>query len=179
MLVFLSLGIVGAVALIICLLLDGILDVFDFGGDGPLSLTTISAFISIFGFSALSASALGLGTGGSLISGAAAGLIGATASFWLTRALKGMEANGHEESSLAGLYGTVTTPIPEGRLGEISVLKSGERLHISARSATAVGRGKRVLIESVISSSSVFVVDPEAEQAEAAKSSFEDQGDFD
>lgn len=157
MLTFLILGIVGAIFLLLSFLLDGLFDVFDFGGDGPLSLTTISAFISIFGFSALSASAMGFNANAASIAGALVGVLGATGSFWMTRSMKRMESHGHEESSLAGYEGVITIPIPANGLGEVAVFKSGERLHMAARSSDPIGIGTQVLVESVISSSSVLV----------------------
>lgn len=180
MLTFLILGIVGAVFLLLSFLLDGLFDAFDFGGDGPLSLTTISAFVSIFGFSALSASALGLNANGAAIAGVLVGLLGATGSFWMTRSMKRMESNGHEESGLAGYAGIVTIPIPANGLGEVAISKSGERLHMAARAAEPLSTGTLVLVESVISSSSVFVaiqdkVDPER----SGRSSMESTGDLD
>lgn len=185
MLTFLLLGVVGAVLLLLSFLLDGIFDAFDFGGDGPLSLTTISAFVSVFGFSALAASSFGMGANGSAIVGTIVGFIGATGSFWMTRSMKNMESNGHEESSLAGLYGVVTIPIPEGGLGEVAITKSGERLHMAARARAPIPTGEKVLVESVISSGSVFValpaaVVPEDEQPQkSARSSMESSGDHD
>lgn len=156
MLTFLVLGIVGALLLLISFVLDGLFDAFDFG-DGPLSLTTIAAFISVFGFSALAASAMGLNGNGASIVGALVGLLGATGSFWMTRSLKRMESDGHEESSFVGLQAIVTIPIPANGLGEVAISKAGERLVMAARSALPVGTGERVLVEAVISSGSVLV----------------------
>jgi membrane protein implicated in regulation of membrane protease activity len=157
MLTFLALGTVGAVVLLISLLLDGIFEALDFG-DGPLSLTTLAAFISVFGFSALTASALGLSPGGSTLVGALTGLIGAGSSFLMTRSMKRMEANGHEESSFVGLSGIVTIPIPPGGLGEVAISKAGERLIVSARSESPIAAGQRVIVQDVISSNSVAVI---------------------
>lgn len=185
MLAFLCLGVIGAVLLIISFILDGIFDAFDFGGDGPLSLTTIAAFVSIFGFSALAASSSGLNSNWASLVGAAVGVAGSAGAFVLTRSMKNIEAPSREESSLAGLYGIVTTPIPSGGLGEVAIMQSGDRIHMSARAEGPVPTGKKVLIESVISSGSVFVSIPAQSDAPVKdpdrvyRSSMETGADFD
>lgn len=156
MLTFLVIGLIGAGVLLLSFLLDGILDLFDFA-DGPLSLTTISAFTAVFGFSALTASSLGLGGGLSSAVGVVIGLLGAAGSIWITRALKRMDSSGHEESTFVGLTGTVTIAIPTGGLGEVAIQKAGDRLIVTARADRPMAVGKKVLVKSVLSANSVFV----------------------
>jgi len=157
MLAFLAIGIFGVAVLLLSLLLDGIFDLFEFG-DGPLSLTTISAFISVFGFSALTASSLGLGPTGSAFVGIAIGFLAGFAAYLITRSLKGMEAQGHEESSFVSRSAVVTIPIPVDGFGEVAFTKGGDRITVSARASEPIPSGESVRIAAVLSSSSVLVV---------------------
>lgn len=166
MLAFLTVGLLGLAVLLVSLLLDGIFDLFEFG-DGPLSLTTISAFISFFGFSGLTASQLGLGPTGASFVALAGGFLAGLAAWFITRSLKGMEAQGHEENSFAGRTAVVTIPIPEDGFGEVAFTKSGDRITTAARAAGSIPSGERVRIETVLSSSSVFVTPVNAEPADA------------
>jgi len=170
MLAFLVVGIVGAAVLLVSLVFDGIFDLFEFG-DGPLSLTTISAFISMFGFSALTASSLGVRATSSAFVGIAVGFLAAMAAYLITRSLKGMEAEGHDENSFTGRSAVVTIPIPADGYGEIAFTKSGDRITRAARSAEPLEGGERVRIETLLSSSSVFVVPLSPKQSQAEEGS--------
>jgi len=163
MVVFLALGVLGVALLVISMLLDGLFDIFEFG-DGPLSLTTISAFVSLFGFGGLTASASGLGSTASTFVGVAVGLLAAIAAYFITRSLKSMEGQGHEESSFSGRTAVVTIPIPVDGYGEIAFTKGGDRITRAARAHEPLASGVRVRIDTVLSSSSVLVV-PEGQES--------------
>jgi len=155
--IFLIIGIVGALLLLVSVLLDGIFEFFDFG-DGPLSLTTIAAFTSIFGFAAFAATGAGLSTGASATIGAVAGLIGGLAAWWLSRLIRGAESNAAvSEGDLVGSEASVVLAIPAGGLGEVALVRHGERVSLSASADIAIARGARVRIAQTLTSTSVRV----------------------
>lgn len=155
--IFLVIGIVGGVLLLISLLLDGIFDAFDFG-DGPLSLTTIAAFTSIFGFTAFAGVGAGMATPIASVMGAAAGLLGGAAAWWLTRLIRGSESTtALSDDDLVGSVGAVVLPIPAGGLGEIAITRHGERVSLSATADAPIERGTQIRIVQTVTSTSVRV----------------------
>lgn len=123
--VFLVIGIVGALLLLISLVLDGVFDVLDFG-DGPLSLTTIAAFTSIFGFAAFATIGAGASTGVAGLVGAASGVVGGAVAWWLSRAIRNAESNTSVTAGeLVGAEASVVLAIPAGGLGEVALLRHG------------------------------------------------------
>lgn len=156
--VFLLIGIAGAVLLLISLLLDGIFDAFDFG-DGPLSLTTISAFTAIFGFSAFALVGAGVAPPLAGTLGAVAGMIGGGLAWWLSRFVRSAESSTAVSSGeLAGLEASVVLAIPGGsRFGEIALTRHGERVSLSACAKLPLERGARVRIVESLTPTSVLV----------------------
>lgn len=155
--IFLVIGIVGGVLLLVSLLLDGIFDAFDFG-DGPLSLTTIAAFTAIFGFTSFASVGAGMPTSAAAVVGALAGLVGGLAAWWLSRFIRSAESNtAVSGSDLVGAEGAVVLAIPAGGLGEVAVIRNGERISLSATAAAPVARGSAVRVIQTITSTSVRV----------------------
>lgn len=156
--IFLLIGIIGAVLLLISLLLDGVFDFFDFG-DGPLSLTTIAAFTTIFGFASFGFVGAGLSTQLAALFGAGAGVIGGAVSWWLARTLRDDTSNtAVSTTTLVGSEAHVVLAIPGGSgVGEISLSRHGERLSLTATSAEPVLRGEQVKIVATLTPTSVVV----------------------
>lgn len=157
--IFLVIGIVGAVLLIVSVLLDGIFDLFDFG-DGPLSLTTIAAFTAIFGFAAFGTVGAGASTGVAAVVGAVAGVVGGAAAWWLSRLIRSAESTTTVSSDeLVGSEASVVLSIPAGGLGEVALVRHGERISLAASTPaeTAIPRGSRVRIVQTLTSTSVLV----------------------
>ena len=155
--VFLIIGIVGGLLLLVSLVLDGIFDAFDFG-DGPLSLTTIAAFTAIFGFTAFASVGAGMSTPVAAVVGALAGVVGGAAAFWLSRLIRGAESTTAVSSGdLVGATGAVVLSIPQGGLGEVAVIRNGERISLSATSDEPIPRGAAVRIVHTVTSTSVRV----------------------
>lgn len=155
--VFLIIGIIGAVLLLVSVLLDGLFDVFDFG-DGPLSLTSIAAFGTIFGFAAFGSIGAGASTGAAAAIGSGAGLLGGAAAWWLSRLVRGAESNTSITSDeLVGSEASVVLAIPAGGLGEVALVRHGERISLAATAAHAIPRGTRVRITQTLTASSVSV----------------------
>lgn len=155
--VFLIIGIVGALLLLISLVLDGIFEAFDFG-DGPLSLTTISAFTAIFGFTAFACVGAGLSSPLAGTLGATAGVLGGAAAWWLSRLIRGAESStavtGEE---LVGAQASVVLAIPAGGLGEVALVRHGERVSLAASSDVEIPRGALVRITQTVTATSVRV----------------------
>lgn len=155
--IFLVIGIVGGVLLLLSFILDGIFDAFDFG-DGPLSLTTIAAFTSIFGFTSFALVGAGLSTSLAGGLGAVAGVLGGAAAWWLSRLIRNAESTTSVSSDeLVGAEAGVVLAIPAGGLGEVALVRHGERVSLSATSAVAIPRGSRVIIAQTITATSVRV----------------------
>lgn len=155
--IFLIIGIVGGVLLLLSFVLDGIFDAFDFG-DGPLSLTTIAAFTAIFGFTAFGLVGAGLSAPMAGTFGAAAGVLGGAAAWWLSKMIRSAESStavtGEE---LVGSTASVVLAIPAGGLGEVALVRHGERVSLSATADTAIPRGANVRIAQTITATSVRV----------------------
>lgn len=161
--IFLIIGIVGGLLLVISLVLDGIFDAFDFG-DGPLSLTTIAAFTAIFGFTAFALVGAGLSTPVAGALGALAGVLGGAAAWWLSRMIRSAESTtAISGGDVVGLTASVVLAIPAGGLGEVALVRNGERVSLSASSDIAIPRGTSVRITQSVTATSVRVEPVSAE----------------
>lgn len=155
--IFLIIGVVGGILLLLSLVLDGIFDAFDFG-DGPLSLTTIAAFTAIFGFTAFALVGAGLPTPFAGLLGAVAGVLGGAAAWWLSKVIRSAESStAVSGDELVGSVAGVVLAIPAGGLGEVALVRHGERVSLSATSDTAIARGTQVRIAQTITATSVRV----------------------
>lgn len=155
--VFLIIGIIGAVLLVLSVILDGIFEVFDFG-DGPLSLTTIAAFTAVFGFAAYASIGAGASVTVAGVTGAAAGFAGGAAAWWVSRMVRNAESTtAVTTDELLGSEASVVLAIPANGLGEITLLRHGERVSLAATATEAIQRGARVRISGVLSANSVTV----------------------
>lgn len=155
--VFLIIGIAGGVLLLLSLVLDGVFEAFDFG-DGPLSLTTIAAFTSIFGFAAFASVGAGVSPGLASVIGAVSGVAGGVAAWWLSRLIRSAESTtAISGDELVGSQASVVLGIPAGGLGEVALTRHGERVSLSATSDFAVARGAQVTIDQTLTATSVHV----------------------
>jgi membrane-bound ClpP family serine protease len=154
---FLIIAILGLVVLVLSFLLDGIFEVFDFG-DGPLSLTTIAAFATVFGFTGLIGLSLGLTVQMAALSGALAGFLGGVGAWLLSRSLKNSESTtAISVESLEGREASVIVSIPEDGYGEIAFSQHGIRQTLGARSKEPIATGEKVRILHALSAASVQV----------------------
>lgn len=155
--IFLAIGIVGGVLLILSLVLDGVFESFAFG-DGPLSLTTIAAFTSIFGFTAFASVGAGMDAPVAAVVGAVVGLLGGAAAWWLSRLIRSAESStAVSEDDLIGLEGAVVLAIPESGLGEVALTVHGERVLRSAAADAPLARGVSVRVAQSLTATSVRV----------------------
>jgi len=163
---FLVIGIIGIVLLLISLVLDGIFEAFEFG-DGPLSLTTLAAFATVFGFAGYASMGAGASAVIASFIGAVAGLIGGAMAWWLSRFFQNSDSGvAMEAGTLAGQEAYVSLGIGLGdSLGEIAFSKNGHRHTFAARAAEPIPTGTHVVVLATITNSLVLVtpVKPETD----------------
>jgi len=147
----------GLVLLLVSLLLDDLLESFDFGSEW-ISGTAIGGFLAAFGFvGGLVLTATGsvpAATGGGFVGGlVAGGLAGA-----VTRALSG-KSGGAEftANDYVGQRGVVVTAIGAGSAGEVSLNVGGHPVKVNARCDQPVPHGAPVVVTDAYSATSVHV----------------------
>jgi len=142
---------------LIVLMVIGDID-FDFGLDlfeisifsdaGPLGLKAILAFVSGFGLGGLIAENQDWGIG-PIISGFIFAVLLYLVILIFMRFVYSQRSNTLKHATnLIGQSATVTTQIPKGKPGEISVIdpETGSTINLTARSVKTVTRGSQVLI---------------------------------
>ncbi|GAA3602446.1 hypothetical protein [Microlunatus ginsengisoli] len=159
MLAFLIIGGIGIVLLLIAVIvgdaLGGALDSIGIGADWVTG--AVAGFLGAFGF----AGALALGLTDSTLVAVLVGLVagigfGALAA-WGTRELQRGDDSTVRSAALVGLTGTVISAIPEQGYGEISVVVAGHLTKLNARCAEPVPSGHAVIVDAVLSPTSVSV----------------------
>lgn len=163
---FVIIGVAGVAIVLISLLVGDFLDgLFDFGhfevADGILSTPVLGAFLAAFGAGgALLLRGLEFSLLGASVGGLVAGVVLGGATLALVRTLMHMPTDATPRTSdLVGAIGTVVTRIPDGGLGEISLVSAGQRVKLSARSDAPVASGRQVIVVSVVSPTSVLVTE--------------------
>lgn len=159
---FLVIGAVGLVILVASLILgevfDGLFEGIEAGG--VLSGPVIGSFLAAFGFgAALTLYATNSGTAVGALAGLGSGVAVGGVSMLITRNLMSMPTDEPVRSGdLVGQNATVVTRIPEGGLGEVSLVHRGQLMKMGARANTAISAGSQVTVTAVTSPSSVVVV---------------------
>ena len=163
---FVIIGAVGVGIVVVSLLFGDFLDgVFEFEhfdvGDGVLSTPVIGAFLAAFGAAgALVFQASGTTLLQAVLGGLGSGVVLGGATWGLVRALMNMPTDATPRTSdLVGSIATVVTRIPEGGLGEISVVSAGQRVKLSARADRPIANGSSVVVVDVTSPTSVIVTE--------------------
>lgn len=164
MTVFLVIGIVGTALVVLSLVFgevfEGAFDSLDIdAGSGIFSAPVIGAFLAAGGFGGvLVMSSTNLGLVAGLFGGGAAGLVMGTLALLMTRSLMRMPTDAPVRlGDVIGKAATVVTRIPEGGLGEVSLVHLGQRMKLNARAQVPVPAGTKVVIIAVTSPSSVLV----------------------
>lgn len=164
MTVFLIIGSVGLGIVVLSLvlgdLLEGVFESLDIDvGGGVFSTPVIGSFLGAFGFGgAWLLGATDASTGVASVGGVAAGVALGGAALAITRSLMRMPTDEPVRiSDLVGKAAGVVSAIPANGFGEISLVHQGQRMKLSARAATPVPTGGRVVIVAVYSPSSVMV----------------------
>jgi membrane protein implicated in regulation of membrane protease activity len=153
---FTVLAVTGLLLLLVSVLFDGLLDIFDL--DSPfLSGTALAAFLSGFGFTGMLIPE-SWGTAGVLAAAAVAGLALAAGAGLGIKAMKNTQTDANvSASNVVGSIGTVTSPILVGQYGEVSVTVVGHRMKYNALADEAIARGTSVMVTEQLSGSSVRV----------------------
>lgn len=156
--VFLTIAIVGLIVLVVSVIIDGIFEAFNFG-DGPISLTSIAAFATVFGFGGYAANGAGLSSPASAGVGAILGVLAGALAWWLSSVFQKSESGtAISISGLSGQEAIVTLRIGNGDdMGEIAFIRGGERHTFAARAEESISTGTKVVILSSITDSSVLV----------------------
>lgn len=161
MLAFLIVGGIGVVLLVITLVVGdvfgGVLDVF--GGGADWAVGAVAGFLGAFGF----AGALVLGLTDvmlfAVLAGGLAGLgVGALSAIGTRYLQRGGDDSTVRSASLVGLNGIVVNDIPALGYGEISVVVSGHLTKLNARCPEPLPAGSPVIVDAVLSPTSVSVV---------------------
>ncbi len=165
---FIIVGAVGLAIVVISVLFGDLLDgVFEFEhfelGDGLLSTPVIGAFLAAFGAGgALLLNGLKVPILPAMAGAAVAGLVVGGVTLAVLRSLMHMPTDATPRTGdLVGSMGRVVTRIPDGGLGEITVISAGQRLKLSARSDAPVANGANVIVVDVLSPTSVVVTESE------------------
>lgn len=149
---FITVAIVASVILVISLFFDADL------GDGAFSVTTLAAFVSLFGFGGFLALSMGANDFVSTVIGIGVGLLAALVSVLIMKALKASQSSDSiSTSEILGQKASVSLVIREGRAGEISFLKHGHMQYFTAYADNAIPQGADVIITSILSNDSVKV----------------------
>jgi len=158
-LLFLTIGVVGLVALTASALFDDVLDSV-FGLDVPfLSGHAIAAATAIFGFVAYLTDSAGWGTGATVgtsvvVAVLVGGLLGQ-----LIRVLRRDDTDETPSSStIVGAQGYVTAAIAPGRYGQVALTLFGHPMRYSAMADQPIPTGAPVEVAASLSSTSVRVV---------------------
>jgi hypothetical protein len=162
--VFLAIGAVGLLIVLLSLILgeifDGLFDALDVDtGSGLFSAPVIGSFLAAFGFgAALAMFATGMGALGGSLAGLGSGMVIGGVALGITRSLMNMPTDAPVRTGdLVGKTAIVVTRIPPEGFGEVSLTHAGQVLKLNARAAEATPAGAAVVVETVMSSSSVFV----------------------
>ncbi len=143
------------------------MDIGDVHGDGAgISLLAVTIFISAFGAFGLAGTGFGAGPGGSLVIATLGGVVfGGLGQAFFLYILSPTTSSIVTQSKLEGMTAEVTTPIPDGGIGQISLVVQGSRINYSARSLNegSLKRGTEVRIERIIGSVATVVPTSEFE----------------
>ena len=155
---FLLIGVIAVALLVLSFVLGGIFEALDFG-DGPLSLTTISAFGAVFGFVGYASIGAGAEPPMASLYGALTGVLGGLGAWWFAKFFRDSSSTASIKSeNLTGKEGMVILRIPgNDNFGEISLPYNGIRHTFAALSREPIAVGTKVLILATISDSSVMV----------------------
>jgi hypothetical protein len=158
-LLFLTIGVIGLVVLAASALFDDIVDGV-FGLDIPfLSGHAISAAVAMFGFVAYLTDNAGWGTGATIGTATAVGILVGGLLGQVVRVLRhddGEEAP--SSSNIVGAQGYVTAAIIPGRYGQVALTLAGHPMRYSAMADEPIAAGVPVEVAASLSSTSVRVV---------------------
>lgn len=126
----------------------------------PFSLRVISLFLTAFGSVGAMARLYGAGYTVSVASGLGAGLIVGFAGYKLISLFMSQQSTSTVEADdLVGVIGQVSVSIPDGGVGQVSVVVNEKRLYPMARAAAAGAIGEGTQVRIVRSTGNTVVVE--------------------
>lgn len=157
---FILIALAFSVILVLAVVFDGVLDAvnLDFGGDGILSATTISAALAGFGYGGWIAMA-GFDTtmGAAVAVGIATAVVIALIAAKSVRLIRRAEAPENDPGDKIGQQGTAITGASAGDPFEFSLIHRGQPRKLSAVAEADVSPGDPLTVEAVLSPSRVKV----------------------
>jgi membrane protein implicated in regulation of membrane protease activity len=159
---------IGAVGLIIATLAVVGGDLFDLP-DGFVNTEVVAGLVGGFGFGAAAANEL-VGAAGLpvvLVLGAAIGGVIALLAWLFVGRLRNMPTDATPtQDDFAGRTGVVVTPVPAEGYGEVLVRVGGQPVKLSARAATPLPLGTKIVVLDALSGTSVIVKAEPRERSE-------------
>jgi membrane-bound ClpP family serine protease len=132
----------------------------DVTGPKPLSLRVIFLFITTFGAAGAIACTYKLSAAYSSLIGVACGLVTGAAGWQLMRVFWKQQASSTvTRDDIHGAAGEVKTAIPEGGVGQVSIVARGQRLYPRARSADGKAIEEGALVKVLESAGDSVIVE--------------------
>jgi hypothetical protein len=157
MALFLTLGVIGLVALVVSVLIDDVIDLFD-AGDGWLSGPALASFVAAFGFGGALALSAGASGGVAVAVGVASGIVLGAIVGVITRSLMRMSTDATPNAdNIVGAHGVVVTAIGGSGIGEVNVVVAGTPTKMTARADDAIDVGTPVTVTAALSATTVHV----------------------
>lgn len=167
--IFMGIAALFGVILVIAVIFDGVLDIFDAGGDSVLSLTSMGGAGVGFGSAgALAVSAFNTELGGAIIAGLVGALLMGYGAIKISSMFQGLEQQSLDPESKVGKVGHALTGAEAGETFEFSILHAGMREKKYAVAAVDVNSGDQLEVEAILSGSRVKVK-PVAEEISLEK----------
>ncbi|WP_197429832.1 NfeD family protein [Auraticoccus cholistanensis] len=156
---FFVIGVVGLALLLVALVAGEVVEgIFDSIGGEWLSGAGLAGFIGAFGFAGALAYELSESVAVGVVVGLGAGaLIGVLVALGTRFLQRSSDDSTVRTASLVGRAGSVSTPVPAGGFGEITLVAAGHITRLNARSATPLPAGTTVTITQVLSATAVMV----------------------
>lgn len=160
-LIFAGIGVFFLLFLIIAVIFDGVLDVFDFGGDGVLSMTSIGGAGAGFGAGgALSVALFGADMSLAILAGGVGALALGFATMKLASAMKGLEHKSESPDTKIGRIGYSLGTMTAGNAFDFIIEHNGVRKKTYAISDEDVVSGEALEVTAILSSTRLKVKKP-------------------
>ena len=150
------------VALVFGEILDGLLPAVHLDAGGSLfSTEVLGSFLAALGIgAALLERFAGVPSAVAALGGLGCGVVMGGLALLFTRSVMNMPTDPTPRSSdLVGALGTVVTRIPAQGLGEVTIVRHGQRQKLSARADAPLPAGSRVVVVDVVSPTAVVVTE--------------------
>lgn len=157
---FISIALIFSVLLLLAVIFDGVFDVvdLDFGGDGLLSATTLSAALAGAGYAGwIAIAGFGASEGVAVLAAGAAAVTIGLVTAKTVRLIKGAETRNARTEDKIGATGTAVTGAAAGSPFEFSLYHGGHPVKIGAIAEHDVAPGEALVVDQVLSPTRVKV----------------------